>query len=84
MRTQRNGARAVEENLGAFACERSTGAATLLRLRQTLGLGLGVGDDLRTISRSSACLSMAICKIWSNQWTSEGGTMSGRGNLEAA
>src|SRR6516164_1865278 len=72
------------KTLAAFACERSTGAATLLRLRQTLGLGLGVADDLRSISRSSACLSMTICKIWSNQWTSEGGTMSGCGNREAA
>jgi len=42
------------KTLAAFACERSTGAATLLRLRQTLGLGLGVADDLRSISRSSA------------------------------
>ena len=30
------------KTLAAFACERSTGAATLLRLRQTLGLGLGI------------------------------------------
>ena len=60
MQTQRNGARAVEENLGAFACERSTGAATLLRLRQTLGLGLGIADDLRTISRSSALVFAGV------------------------
>ena len=41
------------KTLAAFACERSTGAATLLRLRQTLGLGLGIARTTSAPSRAA-------------------------------